>query len=109
TVCRIIVWVGYLTYGLIKPPIVFEPSAPEPVEVFAGYIFDGPEEIIRRGVFVCPAVQVSFESTVKSLRPENFVPKEGETESRLEIGQDADVAFLHALRGAHNGFEVRPC
>src|SRR5690606_23338601 len=61
---------------LIKTPIVFEPTPPEPIEILASYIFHRTEEIIRRRVFIRPAVQIGFESTIEPFGPEYFITEQ---------------------------------
>src|SRR3546814_9294116 len=67
-----VIWVAGIGYNhdnpLVEPPIVFEPTPPEPIEVLARHVFHRTEEVIRRGMLICPAMQVGFESTVEADR-----------------------------------------
>jgi hypothetical protein len=52
----------------IEGPVVEEPPAPEPGEVLAALAVDGPEEVRRLRMLVCPVANELAERQIEPLR-----------------------------------------
>ena len=68
-----------------------EPGMPEPVEVDAGGIFHGSEEVGRFGALEHPAGAEFAEGLVKDFAAENGFAKDGESGGWFAVGVGAEL------------------
>src|SRR5579864_6724354 len=54
-------------YGLVDLPVIEYPSTPEPIQRFAGSIFDGMKKVIRGGMFEGPFMDIIPEGIIETV------------------------------------------
>ena len=61
--------------GDIETPVVEEPAAPEPGEVFAGLIIHHVEEVVGTGMAISPSLDIPAEGIVEAVGAEDLFPQ----------------------------------
>src|SRR6202044_3331920 len=99
---RIVVLVGHTLHGQIESPVVEIPAAPEPAQILAGLALHRPEEVRWRGMMEGPVANEAAESPVETLRPENLLAQQDESQGGLEVCQWMPIFLKNGIRTGHD-------